>query len=170
MYYQGSGSSVNCCQRDGCNRGLGQNFRPWSNENPNEQRLKVQFPGASHSSELEAASNFFSKITMYKTLAKIFRETCIRQHSHFYSYFLVVETLRTSTALPGAPLTSFFESLSPLQKQLLIQQQFQQIPSTATKDFSSSHSNQRLLVNNGLNFQHSSAWLPVGKANKYFAF
>jgi hypothetical protein len=126
MYYQGSGSSVNCCQRDGCNRGLGQNFRPWSNENPNEQRLQVQFPGASHSSELEAA---------------------------------MVETLRTSTALPGAPLTSFFESLSPLQKQLLIQQQFQQIPSTATKDLSSSHSNQRLPVNNGLNFQHSSAWL-----------
>ena len=59
MYYQGSGSSVNCCQRDGCNRGLGQNFTPWSNENINKQRLQVQFPEALHSSELEAASNIF---------------------------------------------------------------------------------------------------------------
>ena len=73
---------------------------------------------------------------------------------------LVVETLRTSTALPGAPLTSFFESLSPLQKQLLIQQQFQQIPSTATKDFSQSLPNQRIPANSGLNFQHSSVWFP----------
>ena len=76
MYYQGSGSSVNCCQGDDCNRGLGQNFMPWQNKNINEQRLHLRFPGASDSSVLEAA---------------------------------MVETLRTSTALPGAPLTSFFE-------------------------------------------------------------
>ena len=86
MYYQGSGSSVNCCQRDGCNRGLGQNFRPWSNENPNEQRLQVQFPGASHSSELEAASNFFSKITMYKTLAKIIQRNL---HTLAFAFLLI---------------------------------------------------------------------------------
>ena len=65
MYYQGSGSSVNCCQGDGCNRGLGQNFRPRQNKNTNEQRLHLQFPGASDSSELEAASNIFQKITIY---------------------------------------------------------------------------------------------------------
>ena len=35
---------------------------------------------------------------------------------------------------PGAPLTSFFDSLSPLQKQLLLQQQFQQVsPNVKTK-------------------------------------
>ena len=82
----------------------------------------------------------------------------------------MVETLRTSTALPGAPLTSFFESLSPLQKQLLIQQQFQQIPSTATKDFSQSLPNQRIPVNSGLNFQHSSVWFPVSEDERYFTF
>ena len=67
MYYQGSGSSVNCCQGDGCNRGLGQNFRPRQNINTNEQRLHLQFPGASDSSELEAASNIFHKITILYT-------------------------------------------------------------------------------------------------------
>ena len=89
MYYQGSGSSVNCCQRDGCNRGLGQNFTPWSNENPNEQRLQVQFPGASHSSELEAASNFFSKITMYKTLAKM-----RNLHTSAFAFLLIFQWLK----------------------------------------------------------------------------
>ena len=86
------------------------------------------------------------------------------------THILVVETLRTSTALPGAPLTSFFESLSPLQKQLLIQQQFQQIPSTATKDFPQSPPNQRIPVNSGLNFQHSSVWFPVSEDGRYLTF
>ena len=71
MYYQGSGSSVNCCQGDGCNRGLGQNFRPWQNENTNQQRLHLQFPGASDLSELEAASNIFHKITIYLSIYNI---------------------------------------------------------------------------------------------------
>ena len=77
--------------------------------------------------------------------------------------FTLAETLRTSsTGLPGAPLTSFFDSLSPLQKQLLLQQQFQKVSSNINEDSQSISLHQRPTNANQLNLQATSLWFPVG--------
>ena len=76
--------------------------------------------------------------------------------------FITAETIRTSTALPGAPLTSFFDSLSPLQKQLLLQQQFQQVSPTVNEDSQTSSFFQGLSDNKLSNFQQpTDIWFPV---------
>ena len=75
---------------------------------------------------------------------------------------MLAETIRTSTALPGAPLTSFFDSLSPLQKQLLLQQQFQQGLTTVNEDSQKGSLFQSLSNNKLSNFQPATdIWFPV---------
>ena len=75
---------------------------------------------------------------------------------------VIAETIRTSTALPGAPLTSFFDSLSPLQKQLLLQQQFQHVSPTINEDSQTASFFQSLSDNKLSNFQQpTDIWFPV---------
>ena len=79
-------------------------------------------------------------------------------------YLIKAESLRTSsTALPGAPLTSFFDSLSPLQKQLLLQQQFQQVsPAIINQNPNSSPFLPNSLENSLLNMQGTEdIWFSV---------
>ena len=79
-------------------------------------------------------------------------------------YILKAESLRTSsTALPGAPLTSFFDSLSPLQKQLLLQQQFQQVsPAIVNQNAKPSAFLPNSLENSLLSFQGTDdIWFSV---------
>ena len=87
----------------------------------------------------------------------------------FFDYISIpyptkAESLRTSsTALPGAPLTSFFDSLSPLQKQLLLQQQFQQVsPAIINQNPNSSPFLPNSLENSLLNMQGTEdIWFSV---------
>ena len=81
------------------------------------------------------------------------------------------ESLRTSTtALPGAPLTSFFDSLSPLQKQLLLQQQFQQVsPSIVNQNGNPSSFLPSSLENSLLKLQGTNdIWFSVSSRHFYF--
>ena len=92
-------------------------------------------------------------------------------------FYSKAESLRTSTtALPGAPLTSFFDSLSPLQKQLLLQQQFQQVsPAIANQNSNSASFPSNSLENSLLNLQGTeNIWFSVGiveiRNQKYISF
>ena len=46
LYYRGSGSTVTCCQGDGCNNGI-HNFRNREDANMNQERLQSVLPGVS---------------------------------------------------------------------------------------------------------------------------
>ena len=81
------------------------------------------------------------------------------------------ESLRTSTtALPGAPLTSFFDSLSPLQKQLLLQQQFQQVsPAIVNQNGNTSPFLPSSLENSLLKLQgQNDIWFSVRTLYNYY--
>ena len=46
MYYRGSGSTVICCEGDGCNNGA-QSLTNWKNENIPQSKLQFVLPGIS---------------------------------------------------------------------------------------------------------------------------
>ena len=52
MYYRGSGSSVNCCQNEGCNDGA-ENFRDRNYETNNQNRIKFQLSGGKNNLDLQ---------------------------------------------------------------------------------------------------------------------
>ena len=52
MYYRGSGSTVNCCQTEGCNDGSG-NFRDRNYKNNNQNRIKFQLSGIEDNLDLQ---------------------------------------------------------------------------------------------------------------------
>ncbi len=66
-----------------------------------------------------------------------------------------------NTDLPGAPLTSFFDSLSPLQKQLLIQQQFQQTQPGVSDITQFAVSPQQSSESIRQNIRGENTWFPV---------
>ena len=59
MYYRGSGSSVKCCQDEGCNSGFG-NYRNTNRETNNLNRVKFQFSGLQDNLDVQTTGKYLS--------------------------------------------------------------------------------------------------------------
>ena len=59
MYYRGTGSSVKCCQDEGCNSGLG-NYRNTNRETNNLNRVKFQFSGLQDNLDVQTTGKYLS--------------------------------------------------------------------------------------------------------------
>ena len=57
MYYKGSGSSVKCCQDDGCNSGAA-NYRERNQEQNNLNRIKFQPPSLIDSIDVQTTGKY----------------------------------------------------------------------------------------------------------------